>query len=372
MRIDEIEKRMSEIALEVEAENADLDALEAETRTLKEEKKNLKAETEKRNAVRAAVASGIEEVQVVSTVEVKEQARMDYNSKSPEYKSAWLKTMLGQQLTEVEQRAYTHTTANTGAVVPEETLNAIYSNMAEKHPIIGDVKTLRSGTVLRIAKHTAVVAGAAAVTAEGVAPTDEQNTFVNVTLSGETISKAVEYSYQLGYMAIPAFETYLTTEVADSIGSALAAQIVANVKAGTAAANKINVATAGTLVIADVLKALGLMKEVGNVVIYSSRADFYGKIAAMGDSYLKFLPTLQGGVPATLLGNTVKQEDAVAANELIFLDPAQFTQNEIAPITVERDKDIKRGVHVLAGHYVGDGTLTNDKAAVVLTIGTGI
>ena len=47
-RIKEIEKRLSEIAVEINGENADLDALENEIRALKAEKAQIEQAAEKR------------------------------------------------------------------------------------------------------------------------------------------------------------------------------------------------------------------------------------------------------------------------------------------------------------------------------------
>lgn len=56
--IDELMERRSQIAVEVEAEDADLDALEAEARAINEEIERRKTEETKRNEIRDSVANG--------------------------------------------------------------------------------------------------------------------------------------------------------------------------------------------------------------------------------------------------------------------------------------------------------------------------
>ena len=68
------------------------------------------------------------------------------------YRNAFLKNLLGQKLTEAEERAFVHTTENTEVVVPTELQNKIYSTMEEKHPILADIQYLRTGAVLSIVK----------------------------------------------------------------------------------------------------------------------------------------------------------------------------------------------------------------------------
>ena len=57
-RIKEIEKRLSEIAVEINGENADLDALETEIRALKAEKAQIEQAAEKREKLLADIAGG--------------------------------------------------------------------------------------------------------------------------------------------------------------------------------------------------------------------------------------------------------------------------------------------------------------------------
>lgn len=69
--IDELMERRSQIAVEVEAEDADLDALEAEARAINEEIERRKTEESKRQEVRSAVAHG--EGQTLKTFKMEER-----------------------------------------------------------------------------------------------------------------------------------------------------------------------------------------------------------------------------------------------------------------------------------------------------------
>ena len=301
-------------------------------------------------------------------------AKKDDNVNMVDYKNAFLKNLLGVELTESEKTAYVHTTVNTDVVIPEELQNKIYSNMEESHPLLKDVQVLRTGAVITIAKHTAIVAGDAKEVAEGVANDDEENTFVNVSLSGKDFSKHIDFSYRLGKMAIPAFEQYLITEIASRLGAAMTADIVAQIKSDLATANKIDAETPGTLALGDVLKGLGSLKQTGRVYVYANNTTFYGNIAKLegAEGLLSFIPNYQEAISGQLLGKGIKQEDALADGEVLILDPQQFIYNMVQDIMLERDKDIKKHVHTISGFAIAEGTMTNDKAGALITVGTGV
>lgn len=355
----------SEKVEEVRSLGVELDALNAEIRSLEEMIAGLKDEPE--NERTAAVNGEIPGIVIAGANQSEARTIAD----KAEYRTAFLKTLLGEKLSEAETRAFTHTTANTAQVMPEELQNKIYSTMEEAHPLLADVQILRTGAVISIVKHTAIVAGDAKVVAEGVANDDEENTFVNVTLSGKDFSKHVDFSYRLGAMSIPAFEQYLVKEISDRIGAAMAKDIVTQIKADLAVANKFPAAVPGTLAKADVLKGFGLLKGTGKVFVYANNATFYGNIANMtgADGLLSFIPNYQDQIAGQLFGKGIKEEDALAAGEVLLLDPTQFIYNVVQDIMLERDKDIKKHVHTIAGFAIAEGTLTNDKAGALITVG---
>lgn len=368
-RLKEIEQRMAVISTELDTEGVDLDVLETEINELKEERKGILDAVEKRKSLINTVASM--EIAPTKTFEVEERKTMEktYNAESVEYRNAFLKKLLGEEMTDVEKRAFLHTTENTEAVIPTELQNKIYSTMEEAHPLLKDVQVLRTGAVISIAKHTAIVAGDAKVVAEGEANDDEENTFVNVTLSGKDFSKHVDFSYRLGKMSIPAFEQYLVKEISDRIGAAMTRDIVAQIKADLAGDNKISAVTAGTLGMGDVLNGLSKLKKTGRVYVYANNATFYGSIATMETDKISFIPNYQEAISGQILGKGIKEEDALGEGEVLFLDPSQFVYNVVQDIMLERDKDIKKHVHTIAGFAIAEGTMTNDKAGALITVG---
>ena len=76
MSVDELMERRAAIATEIDAPEADLDALESEARAINEELETRKAEEAKRNEIREAVKNGDgEEIETLNLIEEKEEKK---------------------------------------------------------------------------------------------------------------------------------------------------------------------------------------------------------------------------------------------------------------------------------------------------------
>lgn len=287
-----------------------------------------------------------------------------------EYKNAFLKTLLGRELTEMENVAYVHTTSQENAPVPTEMLNEIWDLIYGEHHILEDITIYRTGTIMEITKHTAVTQGKAKKVAEGEANDDEQNTFVKVTLSGKDFSKHVDISYAMQKMSIPAFETYLKNEIATGIGEELAKEVIAAIGTGMEAENKIETAAAGTVSYKDLAKLFGQLKRVGSLNIYATRNTIYNQLVGLtNDSGTPiFQQVINPNVEGALFGAQIKTEDAVADGTILVGDGKKFVFNMIQDIMVESAKDIKKHVVTHSGYARGEGALIDGKAFAQLTL----
>lgn len=287
-----------------------------------------------------------------------------------EYKNAFLKTLLGRELTEMENVAYVHTTTQENAPVPTEMLNEIWDLIYGEHHILEDITIYRTGTIMEITKHTEVTQGKAKKVAEREANDDEQNTFVKVTLSGKDFSKHVDISYAMQKMSIPAFETYLKNEIATGLGEELAKDVIAAIGTGMAAENKIKTAATGTVSYKDLAKLFGQLKRVGSMNIYATRKTIYNYLVGLtNDSGTPiFQQVINPGVEGALFGAQIKTEDAVADGTILVGDGKKFIFNMVQDIMVESDKDIKKHVVTHSGYARGEGALIDDKAFAQLTL----
>ena len=62
----------------------------------------------------------------------------------------------------------------------------------------------------------------------------------------------------------------------------------------------------------------------------------------------------------TILGATIKIEDAVADGVILVGDPSQYQFNMVQDILLEDAKDIKKHVYTHAGYARGEGVLIYD------------
>ena len=361
MRIDEILARLAEISNELETATGEaLTALETEARSLTEELNGLRGEAQRRQQLRASVAAGM------GTVVERHNdgagagsGEPTFTLESEEYRSAFLHHLRGEEMSDIERRAFTFLTTNTSAPLPTVMQNRIIDLIGEEHPIVADVDTLHSGTSITIPVATTVVADAGE-TAEGEDANELQITFDNFDLSGDDYTANIELSYKMANMAIPAFETYLVNKIAERLGAKIAVGIVTTIKAKMNAANKI----ATGINYANICTGFGVLKRVSKPIVYGTRETVFNKLVGMVDSNKRpiFQQPITAEAAGHLLGAVIKYEDAMAADELLIGDPKKYLQNVVAPILIESDRDLKKHKHIISGYTCQEGTLTDDKA----------
>lgn len=288
-------------------------------------------------------------------------------------------------LTAMEQRtAFTVTTGNTSSVVPVELQSEIISLIDNSTALFSDVTRDTIPGQYELVRHKSITKGDAAKTAEGAAPTDEeQNVFDRITLTGDEIKKTVKLSRKMMIQSLDSFRTYINREVSARCGVAGDKIVLANLVDGTlgmAAGNKINVAKAGTLTKADVMKALSLLKTYGNpaakgVRIYANQSTIWNQIAAIEDATKRsyFIderdddPTVKGRI----FGSIVKLEDNLEDGVIMLGYPDLFRSNLFDGPVVEAvtlpDGSWNTAIN---GYMLYDGGLAVPESFVQLTVGT--
>ena len=367
MRIDEINTRLAAIQNELEtATGEQLTALEAEVEALTAERQQLQNELQTRQQLRANIAAGLVTGTIIENNN-EEETRMEnttFTIASEEYRSAFLKNLRREDMTDVERRAFTFLTTNTAAPLPTVMQNRIIDLIAEAHPIVGDVFALNSGSAISVPVAKTITTDAGK-TAEGEAANELEVTFDDVTLSGDDFTANVKLSYKMVHMAIDAFEAYLINLISERLGAKLAADIVANIKSGMNAANK----GTGGVTYATVCAGFGALKRVGKVVVYGTRETVFNKLVGMVDGNKRpiFQQPITADAAGVLLGAVIKYEDAMGAGELLIGDPARYLQNVVAPIMIENGKDLDNHKVVYSGYTCQQGALTDDKAFALVS-----
>ena len=355
-----------------------------ELETLANERQQIDAEIENRRQEAAAaelrrqnVANGQIGGNIMSIMPENNENRT-YDAGSPEYRSAWLKKMavrdgvaLFGELNEEENRAYTHTTANTGAVVPTEVMNRIVELVESQYPMYADATKSAMVSGFQIPRHTAIEAGDAAATNEGAANSDEQDTFDYLPLAGVEIKKHIVISRKMKWQSISAFEDWIVGHIAERIGVAKEARILSQLGDATYGIAAANVATGVEATDANIRAKLGLVRGTGAKVLYANAYTIWNILAGINDGAgnKAFIPSPQAD-PVTkgvVYGYTVK-EDNNLANKVIYAGaPSKIVANNFEELFINRAMDPKTFEDIIAGYSLFDAGLENPLAFVKVT-----
>ena len=352
-RLQEIETRMKAIKAELEADGADIDALEQEVKGLTEERAALQAKVEKRNKILGDITKGDGKVlDIIPKVDDKpkeERTREDVLA-SPEYRSAFFKSLQGKPLTDVEKREFTLVPNTAGAVVPTETANMIFDTMTKIAPMLSEIQLLRVAGNLRFAVQG--VRNAAAAHAEGAPVVPALDTMVTVTLSGFEFMKVIRISQTIQTMAISAFESWIVKMIGEDIAVQIDSEIInggtvtGNIAAAQVWVNGVNQITyvpANGLAYSDITGLIALLPSSfdGNAKFVMRKSTFYGQVLAMTDANGNPLavPDIASKGKYTILGYPVLIDDNVVVNEAYLGDYKQVVGNLAADIQVARSTE---------------------------------
>ena len=377
MNINDIEARMGEIRTEMDAPEADIDALTEEVRKLNERKDTLKADAEKRKKLREAVASG-QGSTVRSFGSEFEGGRVEYTADSPEYRRAWLKDMavrdnthLFGDMTKEERDAFTFLTSNTPSLVPTQIMNRIVELVESNYPMYNDATKSAMTSGFSIPRHKTIVQGDAAAVAEGAANDDEQDTFDLLALTGVEIKKTLEISRKMSWQSIEAFEDWVVTHISERIGVAKEKRILAQLDNPTYGIDAANVKTNIAMDDAGIRSLFALLKGQGAKVVYANNATIWNGLAGIadGDGTKAFIPSPMTDpvVQGRIYGAAVKLDDNLADNVCYIGIPKYLLANNFETLFINRAIDPKTFKNIVAGYSLFDAGLENPLSFVKVT-----
>ena len=371
-RIDEIETRLSAISQEIEAEGADVNALAQETDSLMEERQTLLNEIETRKATLAKMASlPQKELEPVITKETDMEEKRTFAVDSAEYREAWLKKLQGKELTVEERDAMTASSA-----IPTETMNMVVGKL-ELNPIIAAVDvSYIPGNVTFPAEDTVNEANWVAM---ATAATDSADALQAITLGAYKLIKTVSITADVQAMAIPAFEQWLVSRLANKIEKAIDAAILTGAGSGSNTATGILT----TLVTADGTWATtGLVwKDIATIIgklgsQYRQDASFvmdsnlfFGSIIGMVDSNKQPVVKLadaEGPAAYRLVGFPVIVDDNCTSDNILFGDLKAYKFNfaKAPEVTSDDSVEFRTGSRVYRAMALADGKLADTNAIV--------
>ena len=257
----ELEVRKAAIAQEVEAEDADLDALEAEIRSINEELETRKAEEAQKVEIRKAVAEGEgKTIEKLPTEERKEMTNEEIRNTKP-YIDAYAEYV--KTGSDKEVRALLTENGVNGTVPVPEFVYEIVKNAWEKEGIMSRVRKSYLKGNLKVGFE--ISADGAYVHTEGAAVTEEALVLGVVELIPATIKKWISVSDEVMDLRGEAFLRYiydeLTYRIAKKAADELVAKIVAAGTASTATAVGLPKITQTTIAVGNIAAALGNLSD---------------------------------------------------------------------------------------------------------------
>ena len=257
MTIEELESRLAAIPEELEAEGADLDALETEVRGIKAEIKTRKAAEAKKVEIRAAVATGSGEVIVEPQKEERKVMNIEEIRSSKEYENAFAEYIKTGD--DAECRALL-TENGTNGTVPVPTV--VYGIVKTAWDREGIMRRVRKAYIKGNLKVGFEISGTAAgIHAEGAEDIDEETLVLGVvSLVPETIKKWISISDEILDLRGSEFLEYIYDELTYRIAKKAADELVAKIlAAGTVSTTtapgipKISVKTASMATVAEAI-----------------------------------------------------------------------------------------------------------------------
>lgn len=351
-KLEKLEKRSNELI----SKKNDLESQlkEIEEREVKENK--LKELRDMLNATKTIEKRGTE-------------MEKNYNVNGAEYRSVWVKGLMGKELNTEERAALT----SANAVIPTGIAEEVYS-VVEASPLVDAVDVSHITGYVTFPVETA--ASDAAWVAMGAAATDGTDTLTPITLNAYKLIKTVEITADISAMSVAAFEKWIVARLADKILKAVNNAILN----GTGASQpsgifKVKNSATGTFTKAgmtykDLMKVLAALPTgyAANGTLVMNRALFYGDVLGMTDSNGQKVCVADAQSPAkfNVLGYPVIIDDNCPADKLLFGDLKAYKFNFASDTEVKPDASVgfRSGSVVWRAMTLADGNLGDARAIV--------
>lgn len=365
--LEEIERRAAEIKNIVATDaTADVDALNIELEGLSQAKQNAQSRAAggQQNSFNPVAGAGM-------TFE----RRASYEAtegdvfNSAEYRSAFMKRLLGRKLNNFEEAAFNRamneqradaygTSSSVAAVLPTQTLNEVIS---KARTMGGVMSVCRSFNVpSKIAIPVGTPSAAASWHTEGAAVDSAAPSVATVTFDGYEIMKVLSISVKVQSMSVAAFESYLVDELTNCVMACIADGLVNGTSSSqgtgvltgitwTANTNSFTFSKTAGLTYADVVKVVAALKRgyasgacwaMNNATLYNL---FYSMVD--GNDRPIFIADPKAENIGKILGFPVVVDDYIPAETILFGNFNYMGYNLPEGITIEasRESSFKSG-----------------------------
>lgn len=297
------------------------------------------------------------------------------------YRDAFFNYLRGEKLNREQNEAFEArngfkpenvlTTTTEAAALPMQTLNMIWDLCEEQHSILADIDMRRTGVAIKVVKRTEITEGKGSKKEkdkEGKTDTLLVDVKAPVELTGHDFSATVEISYAAAKMAISALEEFIAKDVADQVGWAMAKDVVDTIEASMSAGNKGD-AVGNEFTYEELAKTFGKCKRCHGLTAYVSNTTLYNYLVSMVDQNGRpiFQPNAQDGAKGSVIGATIRLEEAVADGKILVGDPKRVIGNVVQDVMVETDRDIKAHTVIYSAYARMQAELIDTQSFASLT-----
>lgn len=296
MTIEQLEARRAAIVIEMDADGADLDALEAEARGIKEELEKRKAAEQQKASIRSAVAAGAGVVITPAQQAEPKRSTLEEVRASQAYINAYanyIKTGRDDECRSIISQNAPEGTTGSGPVPVPTIIEAGIRTAWENDPIMSRVRRTFVRGNLKVAFELS--ADPAVVHEEGTEhPTEETLTLGMVELIPKNIKKWITITDEALAMGGEEFLRYVYDEITYQIVRKAAALGVADIVAAPAAsdADSIGVPVVSSAPSITVIPtaAANLSDQASNVVVIMNRLTEVDFLAAQAQGSFSIDP----------------------------------------------------------------------------------
>lgn len=350
--VQEIETRATQIKELIQKDaSADVAALNIEIEGLKQAKANI----EQRNSQQQADPPRLAYITGGIIGNKAEEKRAGSVYESAEYRSAFFKSLLGQELTQQENAAMKQAreesraavfmnSTDTAAVLPTQTMNEIVKKARTQGGLLSVCRAFNMPS--KIAIPVGTPSSKAAWHTEGADVNGEKATTATVTFDGYEIMKVFSISAKTKAMSIQAFEAYLIDELTACVMETIADSLVN----GTGSSQGTGILNTTGVTAVTYTKAGATYKDLVDIVSKLKRGYSAGAVWAMNNATLYsqvygivdgnkrpvFIADPRSEDISKILGFGVVIDDNIPDGTVIFGNFYYMGYNMPEPIAVEK------------------------------------
>lgn len=392
--LEEIETRAAQIKGTIDTDpNADITKLNIEIEGLNQAKANIK-DKEQENEKGSEKPVEQRSYNPITGAQLQGQHEVPTNNifGSEEYRSAFFKTMLGKNLTDIEQRTFNRameqqdiehradefaSSSNSSAVIPEQTLNEVIKKARTQGGLLANVRTFNMPTKIRIPIGTPQ--DRAEWHTEGAYVEADKPITASVQFEANEILKVFSISVKAKTMSIQAFESYLVEELTNCVVEAIEYALINGTGKGQGegiltgikwdATNSLDVTGKYT----DFTKALGMLSRgyAQNAKFAMSNATLYNQVYGVMDNNQRpiFIQDAQRENVGYIFGKQVIIDDNIEDGTIILGDFNYVGYNLPQGIMLEssRESSFRSGLIDYRAMAVADTRVLMSEAFVKLS-----